>query len=324
MKKVLIIDLPKKSKEVNINTNKKINIIGISLLMILVIIFITILFFNNLKLVKEIKILKKEKYLLNKEIDSFEKNSEKNIKEYKLYRLLCPKEVIGKKKVLFGELRDGAYVLLDDLEDIKIAYSFGISNMIDFDKALADKGIDVYMYDHTINKLPYENPKFHWKKIGITSKSNKSNNMKSLLELMKENGHLSEKNMILKIDIESNEWRVLQELSSNILIQFKYILVEFHFRYHDYDLYLECLNKLLKDHQIFHLHCSNCSPILDLGGENPICQVLEVSYIKKEGNKFKKDESNYPVKEFDYKICSNKPNLDKENNILKYCDNLEY
>ena len=39
----------------------------------------------------------------------------------------------------------------------------------------------------------------------------------------------------------------------------------------------------MKAHQIFHIHCCNCLPILDLGGENPICQVIEVSYIKREG-----------------------------------------
>jgi hypothetical protein len=78
------------------------------------------------------------------------------------------------------EARDGAYVLLDDLSDIKIAYSFGISNMAHFDQALADKGIDVFMYDHIINQLPYENQKFHWKKIGIACESKRSANLKTL------------------------------------------------------------------------------------------------------------------------------------------------
>ena len=36
------------------------------------------------------------------------------------------------------------------------------------------------MYDHTINRLPYENPKFHWQKIGIASESRKTFKKKSL------------------------------------------------------------------------------------------------------------------------------------------------
>ena len=83
--------------------------------------------------------------------------------------------------------------MLDDFESIKIAYSIGIDGKIQFDKALADKGIDVYMYDHTINKLPYQNDKFHWKKIGIGGNSQRTSNIQTLEEMIKENGHISKK-----------------------------------------------------------------------------------------------------------------------------------
>ena len=45
-----------------------------------------------------------------------------------IYHLINTKGVVGKKKVLIGEKKDGCYLLLDDFENIKIAYSFGISN----------------------------------------------------------------------------------------------------------------------------------------------------------------------------------------------------
>jgi hypothetical protein len=78
------------------------------------------------------------------------------------YHFIYPKKVIGKKRILLGKKTDGCYVLLDDFKNIKIAYSFGISNKIQFDDALARRCIDVYMYVHTINSLPYNNSKFHW------------------------------------------------------------------------------------------------------------------------------------------------------------------
>ena len=330
MEKVKIIEIKGSGhKEINPNKISKYKKIG----NIFIIIFIILLIFYNLRLYIENKVLMKEIKILYKEKEAFNNTNKmikdkgiseqnKNEKEYKLYRLLCPKEVIGKNKIVVGGRHDGSYALLDDFSDIKIAYSFGIGSLIAFDKALADKGIDVYMYDHTINRLPYENPKFHWKKIGISSESKKTFNKKSLKELMKENGHLEEKNMIFKIDVEGSEWEVFQELTPEIFNQFKYIVLELHMYKinENYDLYLECLAKLMKDHQIFHIHCCNCGKLLNLGGENPICEVLEVSYIKREGNQFKKDESSYPIKGFDYQICPQNPNLDKENNILKYCD----
>ena len=143
--------------------------------------------------------------------------------------MLRTMEVLGYNKIRIGNKTDGGYILLNDLKNIKIAYCFGIDQEISFEKELADKNIDIFMYDHTINKLPFENSKFHWKKIGLCGKNITKNNMSSLPELIKENGHSKEENMILKMDIESYEWEVLQDLPINIMKKFKYIVGEFHF-----------------------------------------------------------------------------------------------
>ena len=37
------------------------------------------------------------------------------------------------------------------------------------------------------------------------------------------------KNMILKIDIEGSEWNSVNDISEDVLKQFKYILIEYHF-----------------------------------------------------------------------------------------------
>ena len=159
--------------------------------------------------------------------------------EFCLYHFLCPKEVIGKTRILMGVKKDGCYVMLNDFDNIKIAYSIGIKDSVQFDKALADKGIDIYMYDHTINNLPYENEKFHWKKIGIGGNYERihMNNIQTLEEMLTTNGHLDEKNMILKIDVEGAEWNSLKEVPEDLLIRFKYILIEYHFAKKDIQLF---------------------------------------------------------------------------------------
>ena len=73
-----------------------------------------------------------------------------------IYKYFCPKKVKGKNLKLFGILGDGAYILTDDLKDINIAYSFGIDGEFSFDLKIADQGIDVYMFDHTINGLSFD------------------------------------------------------------------------------------------------------------------------------------------------------------------------
>ena len=312
------------------NLKKKIKHINYKALIyfsvILLIVFFIMLIIENKKLKSKNIELIKEKNTLTKKIEKltysnlfFKQVYPKN--EFEFYKLLCPKKVIDKKKVMYGNDKEGGYVLFDDIKDIKIAYSFGISTLLAFDKALADKGIDVYMYDHTIDYLVLNHSKFHWKKIGLASELKKDYNKKTLTQLLIENGYTKENNMILKIDIEGDEWGVLQEISEEILNQFKYILIEIHlWDVKNYQLYYFCLEKLQKTHQVYHIHCCNCFDELFVLGQNPICKPLEVSYIRKEGNKFEKDNDIYPIKGFDFLTCPYKPSQDKEANILKYCD----
>ena len=244
-----------------------------------------------------------------------------------IYHLLAPKKVIGKERMLIGEKKDGSYILLNDFKKIKIAYSFGIGKNIQFDKYLAEKGIDVYMYDHTIHSLPFNNSKFHWKKIGLTGVNSKKNKyLKSLEELIIENNHTSEENMILKIDIEFAEWESLSDLPCKILRQFKYIIIEYHFNEdrvkNETLVYYNILKKIYDTHQPFYLRCNNPYLIVNFGN-NRFCQFLEVSYIIKKGNKFTKDPTIYPIKDYEFydfsKYISKKGEMNL--NILKLFDN---
>jgi hypothetical protein len=195
---------------------KKISILILIIIILFIIIIICCMFFFS-KLEKRINHIIKFKYIekdINKEIIKRldfvinklkfikqESESNKKLDNYNnnnIYYMLSIKEVLGYNKIRIGNNNDGGYILLNDLKNIKIGYSFGISREISFDKGLADKNIDVFMYDHTINKLPFENPKFHWKKIGLTGRNN-NDNMKTLPDLIEENGHSNEKNKVWSI-----------------------------------------------------------------------------------------------------------------------------
>ena len=219
-------------------------------------------------------------------------------------------EIPNAKKIRLGRNSDGGYILINNFDNIKVAYSLGISHEISFDKALADRNIDVFMYDHTIIKLPYENPRFHWKKIGLTGKKDSNKNLKTLEELIIENNHLYETNMILKLDIESHEWDVFQTLPINILLQFKYIVGEFHFNNKNKYSSLKILKKINKTHQIIHLHCNNCnSELINFNGIY-ICSLLEITYIRRKGNTFNKFNSSFPINGVDNRNCPFKPQID--------------
>jgi hypothetical protein len=327
----------KKQQNPNSTINKILYLQIINLLLILIFLFYQTknIFLNYQK--KQIAeenpknisdtILKKIKYL--KILTNNNENEYKGIQEcllnnpdqkFCIYHLILPKEVVGKKRILLGEKTDGCYVLLDDFENIKYAYSFGIYKNIQFDKSLADKGIDVYMYDHTINSLPYENPKFHWKKIGLCGMKTKNPNLKNLEQLIAENGHIKEKNMILKMDIEHWEFESLIDLKEETLNQFKYIAIEYHFRdqtkFKSNNLYYNVLKKISKTHQAFYARCNGDRDYIAQFGFNRICHIIEVSYIIKKDNIFRKDEAIYPLYEFDYSVPK-KGKLEMNLNILK-------
>ena len=137
-------------------------------------------FFDNLekKINEEIK-YKGAKYCYYNDDDSC------------LYKYFCPKIVADKKLKLFGFLKDGAYVLTDDLNKVSIAYSFGVDEEYSFELDLADNGIDIYMYDPTVQGLnftiykkyfnkdfkhdiDYYQKKLHFFKIGIIKNGNSS------------------------------------------------------------------------------------------------------------------------------------------------------
>ena len=107
--------------------------------------------------------------------------------------------------------------------------------------------------------------------------------------------------MILKIDVEHSEWDSLKDISHDILNQFKYIVIEFHFTnvLNEAKLYYDVLKKINKSHQSFYLRCHGRNIIVTFGN-NRICKFLEVSYIIKKDNIFSKDESIYPIFEFDF------------------------
>ena len=152
--------------------------------------------------------------------------------------------------------------------------------------------------------------------------------MKTLPDLIEENGHSKEKNMILKLDIESNEWDVFQYLPIKNLMQFKYIVAEFHFSDKSKVDYYNILKKLQETHQIFHIHCNNCGRIIKLN-RYIICSLLEISFIQKEGYEFIDDNNIYPIENLDFKNCKKKEDISylinikklKYNSILLYNEN---
>ena len=68
----------------------------------------------------------------------------------------------GNNYIRVGKNNDGGYVMFNDFPADSIAYSFGINDDVSWDRDIAARDIDVFMYDHTIPGLPESNSRFHF------------------------------------------------------------------------------------------------------------------------------------------------------------------
>lgn len=201
-----------------------------------------------------------------------------------IYRLLPIHEVKDVPMKRLGRRGDGGYIMLDDFTENQIAYSFGISDDVSWDiDALANGIKDVYMYDHTIDGLPENKEGFHWFKTGITGIYDaKIPELRTLEQLLKDNGHENQINMLLKMDVEGAEWDVLNHSNSGTLNRFSQIVLELH-NVNSFEMYpkiIRALQLLNKTHVPINLHGNNWEGY-EYGDKFSIPDALEITYVHK-------------------------------------------
>lgn len=119
-------------------------------------------------------------------------------------RLLRPYRVKGRRKARFGSPNDGGYILLDDFEGVDTALSFGIEQNIDWDLEMAEHGLTIHQFDHTVEAPAPDDRRMIFSKTMIApTPAPGAATLEGLVELL-DKGH-SRPNLILKMDIEAAE-----------------------------------------------------------------------------------------------------------------------
>jgi len=196
------------------------------------------------------------------------------------------------KKIRLGRLCDGGYVL-PNLPYTKL-YSFGISNDMSFDVDFINKYNDstAELYDPTIFNLPhsdidYDKTKIQFFKVGLGSINDVKiiNDMNCTIKTLddivaKENNN----NMLLKIDIEGDEYESLSSVAESSLNKFMSIVVEYHWLSSDDNIQnkIECIEKINKLFYPVHIHGNNHAQVIIKDEIYHVPDVIEVSYIRKD------------------------------------------
>ena len=201
---------------------------------------------------------------------------------YKIKKSLIVKSPACENKLIrVGRDYAGGYVLLDDFDASMKVYSFGIENDVSFEKDLANRGLMIFMYDHTIGDLPEKHEKFCYHSLGISHKDEMEHRKLSLKTILEKNGDIGNNNLILKMDVEGAEWDVIMNTPSEIWNQFKQMTFEFH-RVTDLDNpnILPALQKLNRTHQVVWVHGNNYGYV-GKAGDIEIPAYLELTYLNR-------------------------------------------
>lgn len=213
--------------------------------------------------------------------------------------LLAPDDVVGRRRVRVGRDHDGGYVMVDDFAGIAAAYSLGISDDVSWDGQMARLGLDVFQYDHAIPRLPEADARFRWRRRKIVGTLSGDPSEMTLLQAFGENGHTDEKDYILKIDVEGEEWNILSAIEPDFLHVFRQIVCELHGLGDLSDRVRrarmrQALVKLTAHHRVVHVHGNNCAPWALVGGVS-LPDVLEVSLARADDYAFRPATGTFPT-----------------------------
>ena len=156
--------------------------------------------------------------------------------------------------------------------------------------------LDVFKYVEYSSFFSGKNKHF-LKKI-VSQKKNKKNQI-TITEAIGDN-----KDIVLKIDIEGDEYKVLKEIDKN-LNKINLVIIEFH----DLPKNIKKIEKFIKKTKFKNVHINaNNYGIVDSNG---IPQVIEMTLInpKKFRIKNKKTKRNYPIKGLDFKNWKRGPEI---------------
>ncbi len=212
-------------------------------------------------------------------------------------RLLRPYAVHGFSKARFGSAHDGGYVLLDDFRGVDTAFSFGIDQNASWDLDIARKGVTVYEFDHTVDAPVSDNARliFARKKIS-TEAGPDSESLPSLIN--RHDKQNMRPNMLLKIDIENDEWAVFDATPPEILKRFSQVVVEFHFfnsfsDFHWRRIYTRVFKKMADAYTVVHVHANNFAGVSNVANV-VIPNVLEITFANRDIYSFSETDEIFP------------------------------
>ncbi len=176
---------------------------------------------------------------------------------------------------------DGGYLLPDDLDGIVASFSPGVSDKMDFDLAILERGIPSFLADASVPGLPQPHPlaTFDPLFLGPRTEGQFISLDDWVARYAPDRGDL-----LLQMDIEGAEYETLAAASDVTLDRFRILLVEFHgFHRILSPKHLErmapAFERLAEKFAVVHLHPNNAAPPVRAAGHS-LPPVFEAAFLR--------------------------------------------
>ncbi len=206
---------------------------------------------------------------------------------------LRPKQIDRAMKRM-GSNSDGGYLIPDDLDGIGGCVSPGVNVECSFDTDIANLGIDVFLADASVSGPPVAHERFTFSKLFFDTFN--SDDTITIDEFCKDIA--PQQDLVLEMDIEGAEYRVLNSASESLLSRFRIMAIEFHdldqlfnpFGFRE----IKCVfQKLLKTHTVVHIHPNNIgSPAVHGSISIPPC--MEFTFYRNDRGTFIDSPLSFP------------------------------
>ena len=199
--------------------------------------------------------------------------------------LLAPWEV-GTPLVRIGGDGDGGYLVPDLLDGVEALFSPGVSDTWDFERFVAERyGIPSFMLDGSVDAPPGLTDLQHFRRLWLGTRTRAGS--VTLEDWVATSRVPTGADLLLQMDIEGAEYRVLAATPLSTLRRFRIAVVEFHGL--DWTSVapvlrtriLPALLKMSVDFKVVHVHPNNCCGVEMIQGF-PMPRVLEVTYLRRD------------------------------------------
>ena len=191
-----------------------------------------------------------------------------------------------RKLVRFGPNGDGGYLIPDDLNNIHACFSPGVSSVSGFEKDCAEKGIEVYLADASVDQPADQDKHFHFLKKYIDATTH--DNYISMDDWVSSSISDNKSDLLLQMDIEGYEYDAILGTSNKLMSRFRIIVAEFHDMHglmegSDFlrNKIIQCFKKINETHACVHIHPNNCCGIFNYA-DVKIPRLMEFTFYRKD------------------------------------------